>query len=100
MSSSVIWFETSEKRGCAYFMKKLLLTAAGAALITTGFISNANAGTFIQQKGNTNPLIEGWRKYTGSGVYPTTGPITNDLGTGIAAWFVNDSGSNLGDAGG
>lgn len=83
-------------------LKKLLLAVAGAALVTTGFISAANAGTFIQQKGNTNPLTEGWEKWpsVSSGVYPTVGRITNDLGLRINAWSVNDLGTNLGDLGG
>ena len=80
--------------------QKIRIAIAATMLLLFTISAPANAGTFIQQKGNTNPLTEGWEKYTASGVYPTSSSITNDLGTGIDAWSVNDSTSNVGALGG
>ena len=49
------------------------------------------AQTIIEHIGNSDPVTEGWTKvgpFVGGVV---AGPITNDLGSGYDAWFVDDN---------
>lgn len=48
--------------------------------------------TIALHSGNTDPATEGWTYVTSPGSVVSTGPVTNDRGTGTDAWFVDDSG--------
>lgn len=47
--------------------------------------------------GANDPIAEGWSPAIGPNVL--TGPVLNDMGTGLDAWLVDDNGTNLGDVG-
>ena len=48
-----------------------------------------SAQLIFEHNGNTNPVSENWTAEIGVG--QIVGPISDDLGLGIDAWFVNDN---------
>ncbi len=58
-------------------------------LILTSVLTGQSAVVF-NHSGNANPTTEGWSEI-GAGIGVTTGPVTNDLGTGLDSWFVRDT---------
>jgi len=57
------------------------------------FISTSlQANTVIfEHSGNTNPINENWLIGGAGSIGIQTGPISNDIGSGQDAWFVNDT---------
>lgn len=55
----------------------------------------AQAGMIFSHNGAVDPTTEGWEHYVGSGGGTSSGPVYNDLGLGIDAWFVKDTSADL-----
>lgn len=67
-------------------MTRLILTLFAILL----FATIGRAQVIGTHQGSNNPILEGWqqiRSFTGV----STGPITNDLGSGTNAWKINDT---------
>ncbi len=68
------------------------------ALLFVSASGRARAGLLVfSHTGATDPILEGWTRTSGANV--TFGPVINDLGLGIDAWYVYDNGATLGDLG-
>lgn len=67
------------------------------ALLLAAAVAPAMAATVFQHTGSTDPTTEGWA-VLGPGTAVTSGPLANDNGTGLAAWFVNDASTAEGSA--
>lgn len=66
-------------------MKNLALAFLATALMST----TLDAAFTFTHTGSNDPASEGW-SVLGPGSNVTAGPVTNDLGTGLNAWNVND----------
>jgi hypothetical protein len=75
-------------------MKRQLLSIAAAL----GLGLPAGAVTVYEHTDANDPLTEGWLE-AGPFVQTTVGPVLDDQGSGFDAWFVDDDGTALGDAG-
>ena len=89
------------------------LAVIAAIAFTISYAGLAGAQTvLIEHVDDNDPVAEGWST-VGAGVGVITGPVTNDLGSGVDAWSVDDtttatdsvrfygfdpSGSEVGDA--
>ena len=58
------------------------------------FASTAKAEQVFSHSGNTDPTTEGWSLIL-SGADNSVGAVTNDIGTGIDAWFTDDDTTGL-----
>ncbi len=72
----------------------LIRSLTTATMIATSSLilnmSSSLAAVFTLHEGANNPISEGWtQNVVGSGV--AVGAVTNDLGQGIDAWFVDDN---------
>lgn len=68
---------------------KALGRAVGLALVALLWLPlSANAAPLFQHLGASDPTTEGWTAVGAGGV--TTGPVLNDLGTGLDAWSTDD----------
>ncbi len=56
-------------------------------------------GSVFAHDGATDPTTEGWL-YGSAPINASVGPVSNDQGTGIDAWFIDDNSSALGSGGG
>jgi PEP-CTERM motif len=70
-----------------------ILSICALAFVATG----AEAQTFPQHSGSNDPTTEGWRYVSETSPnLPTTGPVTNDQGSGLDAWSLSFPTSNSG----
>ena len=58
--------------------------------------SSAVAAPVFVHSGNSDPTTEGWTKTGPLAGTVTEGPVTNDLGLGVDAWFVDDDSAVIG----
>ena len=75
----------------------------GASFLLLLFLAPQVYGGSIlvaSHSGATDPLSERWTQVYFGTSDVTAGPVVNDLGTGIDAWYVYDTGTDLGDLGG
>ena len=79
-------------------MSGILKNAAAAVIALSATIGGASAGTLALHSGANDPASEGWGT-SGSFSGVTTGAVLNDMGTGIDAWNVTDSGTAGGQLG-
>jgi hypothetical protein len=92
MSAEEARSRSSTKRGS----KRTRWSVAFVAAV--GFGLPAGAVVLHEHTGANDPLTEGWVE-GGPFVQTTAGPVLDDQGSGIDAWFVDDDGTAFGDAG-
>ncbi|NER35226.1 MAG: hypothetical protein F6J93_14650, partial [Oscillatoria sp. SIO1A7] len=61
----------------------------GIAVNDAPNLTEAANNVLFQHEGSTNPSSAGWQETTYAGNF--AGPVTNDLGLGIDAWFTDDN---------
>ena len=66
----------------------IYLILLAATICVTSSVSEA-AVVLYQHSGSTDPTTESWN-VGGGDVNTFAGPIVNDSGSGLDAWFVND----------
>jgi hypothetical protein len=65
-------------------------------MLLVAVCSPLRAGMILfEHSGNADPTTEGWSVGGGGGPGQVVGPLTNDAGSGLDAWFVNDTSSAL-----
>ena len=71
------------------------LITAGIGLLLVPMAGVVHAGPILfEHVGNTDPTTEGWAELSFNGL--TVGPVTNDQGSGLDAWSVDDNGGQFG----
>lgn len=68
-----------------------------SSLLTICLISPALGYTVIEHAGASDPTTEGWSAT--AFVNTSAGPVLDDQGSGVDAWFVDDDGTAIGDVG-
>ncbi len=70
-------------------MKKSKCLLLSTLCFVVSVVGSAPAAYVFTHSGSNDPASEGWT-VLGPGSNVTAGPVTNDLGTGLNAWNVND----------
>lgn len=82
-------------------MTEALIGGGLVLLLVFTLVGQAEAGVIFAHEGNTDPATEGWTfAPQAPSAAVSVGPVTNDRGTGIDAWFFNDFGGVPGVDGG
>ena len=72
-------------------LKKTLPLASSVLLLWGLSAGPTVAQTIIEHIGKSDPVTEGWTKVGPLVGGIVAGPVTNDLGSGYDAWFVDDN---------
>ena len=78
--------------------KNILSLAIAGWLLGFAAPAAADPEVVIEHIGANNPVTEGWTANFPSGPV-FAGPVINDQGSGLNAWFIDDNGSVLGNRG-
>lgn len=70
-------------------MNRGFLHTTGGLLLISLWVQSASAGVLFTHQGATDPTTEGWSAFVTGG--SSVGPVINDLGLGIDAWFTDDN---------